>query len=266
VVAPADQPVALAGGVGLEIILDTSGSMRKKLQGKRRIEIARASLRGLVGETIAEGVPVAFRVFGGNAKSERCETRLALPLAPLDRKAALRFVKKVNAPKKAKTPIADALGQVAADLADLETRIVVLITDGDETCGGDPGAVIEELRADGIDINLNIVGFALDDEELKARMAEWAAAGDGSYFDASSAADLAAAVTTAVSAPYRVYALGVDAPIASGTVGGGAIELDPGEYRVEVLAQPVFEFTEVLLGGGEVAVLELPEAQSEIGG
>jgi hypothetical protein len=91
-------------------------------------------------------------------------------------------------------------------------------------------------------------------------------AGDGSYFDASSAADLATAVTTAVSAPYRVYAVGADEPIAAGTVGGGPIELEPGQYRVEVLTEPVFEFTEVVLEGGGVAHLELPEAQAEAAG
>jgi hypothetical protein len=91
-------------------------------------------------------------------------------------------------------------------------------------------------------------------------------AGDGSYFDARSAADLGAAVTTAVSAPYRVYAVGADEPIAAGTVGGGPIELELGQYRVEVLTEPVFEFTEVVLEEGGVAHLELPEAQAEAAG
>jgi hypothetical protein len=40
-------------------------------------------------------------------------------------------------------------------------------------------------------------------------------------------------------------------------VGGGAIELDPGTYRVEVLSDPPFAFEEVVVGGGESIVLEL---------
>ena len=56
---------------------------------------------------------------------------------------------------------------------------------------------------------------------------------------------------------------GCDEPITTGTVGADAVVLDPGEYRVEVHTEPVVEFAEVLLGGGEVARLTLPEAGSE---
>ena len=258
VTTPLSQPAALAPGVGIEIILDTSGSMRKGIDGKRRIEVAKASMRGLLSETLEEGVPVAIRIFGGTGKRAGCRTRLALPLAPLDHATALRVVKKLQAPKKAATPIAKALAQVPADLAEVEgSRIVVLITDGAESCDGDPEAAIAALRESGFDVNLNIVGFALDDEDLKAQMATWAEAGGGSYLDAASASELAAAITTAVSAPFRVFAPGSDEAVVSGSVGGDAVDLDPGRYRVEVLSDPPYVFEEVLLGGGESLNLEL---------
>lgn len=67
--------------------------MRKGIDGVRRIEIAMASMRELLTKTLAEGVPVTIRTFGGKArrKGSGCQTRLSLPLAPLDREAALRF-------------------------------------------------------------------------------------------------------------------------------------------------------------------------------
>jgi len=259
--APVGQPTALAPGVAVGIILDTSGSMRKGLDGKRRIDIAKSALRQLVGDGLAEGVPVALRTFGGRGsnKASRCETRLAQPLEPLDRAAALKLVKKLKAARKTKTPIGAALRAMADDLAAATgSHTIVLITDGAETCGDDPDAAVAELRASGVDVNLNIVGFALDDEELKAQMAAWAEAGAGSYFDAASATELGAALAVAVAAPFRVYASGADQPLASGTVGGGAVTLEPGNYRVEVLTDPIIEFDGVVLGGGEVRSLELP--------
>ena len=49
------------------------------------------------------------------------------------------------------------------------------------------------------------MGFALQDEELKSQMAAWAEAGDGTYFDAAGADELAASLATALSAPFRAY-------------------------------------------------------------
>jgi len=249
----------LAPGVGVEIILDTSGSMRKKLRGERRIDIAKASLRRLVKEVLAEDVPVAIRTFGGPGprKRAKCATSLTLPLGPLDRAAALGTVKHIKADKKTGTPIAAAIAAVPADLAGVDgLKSVVLITDGAATCGGDVLESIAALGEAGIAVKLDIVGFALEDEALKSEMAGWAVAGGGAYYDATDAAELARSVAVAVSAPFRVY--GSDAePLAAGTVGGEAVELDPGSYRVEVLTEPPVLFDGVELGNGASVTLEL---------
>jgi len=259
-------PAALAPGVAVGIILDTSGSMRKGLDGVRRIDIAKASLRQLVSDGLAEGVPVALRTFGGpdRSKAARCETSLSQPLEPLDRASTLKLIKKLQADKKTKTPIGAALRAMEGDLAGATgVRTIVLITDGAETCGDDPEAAIEALQASGLDVNLNIVGFALDDEALKAQMAAWADAGAGSYFDAASASELGSALAAAVAAPFRVYAPDGDESIASGKVGFDAVQLDPGEYRVEVLTDPPFSFDRVILDGGEIRSLALPPAATD---
>jgi len=264
VAAPAGQPAALAPGVGVEIILDTSGSMREELDGTPRIKIAKASLRSLFSEALAEGVPLAVRTFGGvgKGKKARCETRLIQPLAPLKTAKALKLVTKLSAPKNVRTPLGAAIEAVAADLRAVEgTRIVVLVTDGGETCGGDPDAAIEGLKASGVDVNMNIVGFALEDEALKEQMAAWAAAGGGSYYDASVADELAASLAQALAAPFRVYAAGSEAPLANGTIGGAGVLLDPGTYRVEVLVDPPVTFEDVIIEGGNGVNLSLPATE-----
>ena len=91
-------------------------------------------------------------------------------------------------------------------------------------------------------------------------MAAWAEAGAGRYFDAAGATELADAIVAAVSAPYRVYVAGASEPIASGTVGGAAIQLEPGDYDIEVLTDPISEFKNVSLGGGEARSLLLASA------
>jgi hypothetical protein len=188
----------------------------------------------------------------------KCATSLTLPLAPLDRDLALQTIKRLKAGKKTATPIAAALAQVPQDLAEIDgLRSVVLITDGNETCKGDPEAAIAALEEAGIDVKLDIVGFALEDEELKAQMASWAAAGGGTYYDAASAGELASSVATAVSAPFRVYGPEGD-QVAAGTVGGGPITVEPDTYRVEVLVDPPVLFDQVDVSNGASVILELP--------
>ena len=137
----------------------------------------------------------------------------------------------------------------------------MLVTDGGETCGGDPAATIAELRAGGIDVTVNIVGFALEDGALKDQMIAWADVRSGTYFDAAGADELVTAMAAAVSAPFRVY--GPDGEVfEGGTIGGGPIRDRSGTYRVEVLTDPVIEFEEVVVEGGQSVILELPVPKS----
>lgn len=78
------------------------------------------------------------------------------------------------------------------------------MTGGEETCGGDPTAEIGALQALGIDVRINIVGFDVDDDALKAIFAQWAELGGGFYFNAANAQELNAAVASALYAPFQV--------------------------------------------------------------
>ena len=271
--APADgQRTHLEPGVGVEIILDTSGSMLGKVKGVRRIDIAKDSLRILIRDALAEGISVALRTFGGvqGAQGDRCQTQLTVPLAPLDREATLELVSRLGAEKKetkkTSSPIAASLAAVADDLAGVTgRRTVVLVTDGDETCGGDPLAEIARLRANGPELSLNVVGFALKDEELRARMADWAEAGGGAYFDASSTSELASAISSAITrnVPDAAGTLFRIIPedggrTLHGVVGGVPIEVKPGRYRVEVVLHPPIRLDVVRVQSGSTIELEVP--------
>jgi hypothetical protein len=156
-----------------------------------------------------------------------------------------------------KTPLGASLEQVANDLAGVEgPKIVVLVTDGEETCEGDPGAAIQSLVAQGIEVQVNIVGFALDDDALRAQVSEWAELGNGTYFDATNAEELDEAIAAAVQAPFRV--LDADGNVvATGTVGGNPVELPAGTYTVVVLTDPEQRYEDVVIGGGEEVELQL---------
>jgi len=244
-----------AGGAAVELILDASGSMLQRLEGKRRINVAKEVLTEAVEQHIPAGTPVALRVFG-HKQADSCRTDLEMPLAPLDPAAAAARIAGINAMNLARTPIAASLAAVEQDLQGAKAGAIVLVTDGEETCDGDPGAVIERLREKGFDVNLNIVGFAIQDAELAAQFESWAELGGGRYFAANDQGGLSEAIESALRVPFTVYDRHGKL-VAAGEVGGEPVELQRGFYRVVVNAAPVRTFEEVEIQGEDVVSLEL---------
>ncbi|KAA9134038.1 VWA domain-containing protein [Marinihelvus fidelis] len=236
-----------SGGAAIALILDASGSMLQRVDGKRRIAVAREVLTEAVREQIPAGTPVALRVFG-HREVDSCRTDLEIPLGPLDPAAAAEKIAGIQAMNLARTPIADSLAAVPGDLGGRTAGTVVLVTDGEETCDGDPAAVVESLREKGFNVTLNIVGFAIDEPELAAQFEAWATAGGGRYFGAADQAGLSGALAQALRVPFRVLDAGGN-EVASGQVGGDAVELEPGIYRVIVATEPAQVFEDITVLG-----------------
>ena len=258
VVTGGEGQTTLATDVGVDLILDNSGSMLQDLNNERRIDAAKQVLTELVEETLPAGIPLALRVFGDEPDS--CETDLAINLAPLDRDAAVDRIAAIESVDGVKTPLAAALERVATDLSGVDgPKIVVLVTDGEETCGGNPQRAIRDLVNQGIDVRVNIVGFAVDDEGLKKQFEECARIGGGRFFDAAGADELGDAIAAALQPPFEVRDT-VGAVIGSGVVDGDAVRVPPGTYTVEVRSDPPREFPDIEVGNGEELELSLAES------
>ena len=223
---------ALPAGSAVEVILDASGSMLQKIGKERRIDIARQTLTKLVTTTIPAGTPFAFRVFG--RMEDSCQSDLDVPLGPLDVQAVSATLAALEPKNGAKTAIGASLEQVATDLRSVQgERLVILLTDGEETCGGDPAAAIEKLKKAGATVRVNIVGLAIDDVQLAATFRHWADAGSGAYFDAQGAAALNEAMVKAMRPSFEV----VDAQgtvVGEGLAGGEPVRVLPGNYTVRL--------------------------------
>jgi hypothetical protein len=253
-----------ASGIALEIVLDTSGSMLEKIGSRRRIDIAKSVLGQLITKTLPVGMPVALRIFERTSSS--CDTRLEVPLGPLDRKAMATRVKRLRIEPSTRTPIGASLRAVAADLALVKgPKLVVLVTDGEETCMGNPAGAIESLVAQGLDVQVNIVGFAIDDRKLKARFRRWARIGNGLYFDATGAKGLQKSIEQAVQPSFRVLD-GTGAVVSVGVVNGDSVAVPAGVYAVEVVTDPPYVFADVVVDAEENIVLTIepdPESSPE---
>jgi Ca-activated chloride channel homolog len=67
---------------------------------------------------------------------------------------------------RGKSPITRALEVASEQARGLSGPAnIVLVSDGQETCGGDPCALVRRLRAQGIGITVHVVGFDVTETE-----------------------------------------------------------------------------------------------------
>ncbi len=177
----------------IEYILDVSGSMNALSGGEKRIDAAKKSLTAMV-QGIPDGTIVALRLYSHRVppadKAKSCQdTELVIPFGPINKP---QFLSVVNAATPlGQTPIAYSLEQAANDFvmgAD-EAQTIILVSDGEESCGGDPVAVAKSLIAKGFKLKINVIGFDVD-ANAKNQLAAIAGATGGQYFDAKDAASL----------------------------------------------------------------------------
>jgi Ca-activated chloride channel family protein len=180
------------------VILDASGSMWAQIDGRPKLEIARESLR-----TALQSVPgdeeIGFMAYGHREKGSCSDIELIVP--PATGTAGQITTAADNLKFLGKTPLTAAVKQAAEALKYTEDKAkVILITDGLETCGGDPCALGKELKANGIDFTADVVGFGLTAEEGR-QVACLAENTGGKYIQASDEAALKEALAETVAAP-----------------------------------------------------------------
>lgn len=251
-------PKAEAMQKDLLVVLDISGSMLQRFGGKRRIEIARQALED-VAKNLPSGLNLGLRTLGG-ATADLCDTRLRIPPAPLDRAGLRSILQGLTPVDGARTPIAGALLQVTEDFrantAQDREKLVLLITDGEETCGGDPLAAVKALEESGLSVTVNIVGFAVEDARIKSAFQTLAEAGSGQYFDAANPDKITDALRHALLPAYRVEDMNGKV-LARGTAGGEAVSVYPGTYNIVSDRLPALRFDDVQVQAGETVTLQM---------
>lgn len=184
-----------AGPAPLLLVLDASGSMWGQIQGENKIVIARRVLGDLV-DGLADGSEVGVIAYGHRREGDCDDIETVVALGPLDKAALKSTVDGLN--PKGKTPITKSV-QAAFDALSGRSggATVVLVSDGLETCGGDPCAAVRAAKGRGIDFRLHVVGFDVAGEDV-SQLECAAQAGDGLFLSAENAAELAGALDRAV--------------------------------------------------------------------
>lgn len=167
------------------LILDASGSMNARLPNREtRFEVARRAIKG-VSSFIPSKAQVSLRLYGAQspARAKNCrDSNLAVAFGEAQANAAAIIAAVEGATAQGYTPIAWSLQQAANDFpADAKERVIVLVSDGKETCQGDPVVAAKALATR--KITVHTIGFVVD-TAARGQLQAIARITGGTYFDA----------------------------------------------------------------------------------
>ena len=220
----------------LEIVLDVSGSMNTKLGESTRWKTALQVLKDVVA-SLPDDLNVGLRVYGHRYSSKSAETckdsQLLVPIARLEREHILKVASQLR--PRGETPLIHSVRQTIGDLRAGGGGSVILITDGEESCKGDAKAAAAELKASGLNVTLNIVGFTLTGASVEAELGTLAGSTGGRYYGAQDGEQLSRAVKLAAlqRLPYDILNASGQV-LVSGQTSELGRELPPGRYRIRI--------------------------------
>ena len=178
-------------------ILDASNSMNSTWDKQTRLEGAKEVLLQAMEQF--KGVPnveIALRIYGHqtpitNDTQDCNDTKLEVPFSVGNIDRIKNKIRGLIA--KGATPIARSLEAAAGDFPDTTSRnVIILITDGLESCDNNPCVIAKKLREKGVKVTPFVIGLGMDLSYLENFSCI------GSYSDAEDKGSFISVLTTII--------------------------------------------------------------------
>lgn len=188
--------------VNVAVLIDGSGSMKADVPGGNKMMLAKSSIQQFAKD-LPEGVQLSLTAFGhkgtGSDEDKMLSCSSIETVYPLEAYQEEKFnnsMEKFGA--SGWTPLGAAIKQAADELlkaSDEHTKTVIyVVSDGIETCDGNPVQAAKEAKEAISELQVNIIGFDVgskEDQQLK----EVAKAGGGEYSAVSNKQELSDEIT-----------------------------------------------------------------------
>lgn len=147
------------------IVFDASGSMAGMSRTgvrKSRIDQVREALQDILPR-VEDFRHIGLMVYGSGEDSNSCRN-IDLRFSPIP-KSARRIIGEVNAlVPSGNTPLTESVRQAAEILKFREKEaVIVLLTDGEETCGGQACPLARQLRKEAFDLTIHVIDYTIRD-------------------------------------------------------------------------------------------------------
>jgi Ca-activated chloride channel homolog len=200
--SPLRSPPPARRDLNVVVAFDSSGSMAGKVVEGAKIEVAKTAVERFLG-SLPLGARVGLVVYGHRGSNQPAGQ--AVSCAGVEERYALDELDPARLAQGVRsfqptgyTPLAAAIRKAGDALAghagETNENVVYVVSDGLETCGGDPVAAARDLHESNAKAIVNIIGFDVvnaDQRQLRAV----AQAGGGQFFSAGSGVDLNRAFT-----------------------------------------------------------------------
>lgn len=182
------------------ILLDASSSMLQQVGGKMKMEIAKDAVKRFA-KTIGQSSEVSLIVYGHVGSS--ADKDMKKSCSAIEEKYTMgkydekTFVTAVNSfQAKGWTPLAGAIKKAKemSKAYDADTTIYI-VSDGAETCEGNPVKEAKAFASENSEYKVNIIGFDVDSKS-EDQLKKVAEAGNGKYFSANNPNDLSKTIET----------------------------------------------------------------------
>ncbi|MCM3638875.1 VWA domain-containing protein [Sporosarcina luteola] len=170
------------------ILMDASGSMKAEIGGESRMSLAKQAIEEFTSQ-LPEDVNVSLFAYGHKGAGTEADKQLSCSsideLYPLGAYNADSFATAMDSFQASGwTPLAGAMEKAHEYLSSYDKEqyrnIVYIVSDGVETCDGNPVAAAKQLHDSEIEAKVNIIGFDVDDEGQN-QLKTVAEAGGGEY-------------------------------------------------------------------------------------
>ncbi|MEM7181672.1 MAG: VWA domain-containing protein [Spirochaetota bacterium] len=205
------KDISVNGLLGKEYfiyILDESGSMRERIKGRTRMEVAKEIVIKYI-KNLPENFSGIFTDFPmrlgmySYGKTSSCEAieEMQSPYKRLKRKKLISLVEQMK--PNGRTPIAKSLDHVAAKIRKKKNGKfnVMLVTDGVESCRGNPIRAARDLislNSLDVSVKLSVIGLGVP-KDIESELKKIAEASNGTYHTVNSAEEFEEVFAT----PFR---------------------------------------------------------------
>lgn len=190
------------------IILDASQSMDEKIDGERKIDMAKNSINQVLSR-LSPNIWIGLRVYGhkmGFLGINSCKaSELKVAIGPNNQSLISNQLLSIQ--PVGMTPICYSLDQaINYDfLGKPGKKRIILVSDGMETCSGDPCDFAVNMVRNGSDIKIDVIGFDLNEKIAMSQLKCTALATKGKFYAANNSKDLIDSLNKSFNSSKEVY-------------------------------------------------------------
>ena len=183
--------------VNIIVILDSSGSMAEKVFSEKKIDIAKKAVSDFLTK-MPQGVKTGLVVYGHEGSNSVADRDLSCNGVEEVVKLGINKYSDIIAAMnffnpKGWTPITGSLNfakSIFNNNGKDNKNYLILVSDGVESCGGDPLTAAKDLKLEIPGIKLIVIGFSADNK-TRDFLKEIASKGGGSYLTADNSSNIA---------------------------------------------------------------------------